>query len=176
VTRLSPGVYDVSYFSWCHSAWLLPSLLVVVGLCIGHAASWCGCRSQDRTLICSGAPKCVSGCSKSIGGAHQSTPLRQPELDLHRRQMRSPAQALENGVQQMRHFLIFGSIMRSGSGPSCPPPTALPCSSEGVPLESCKEFAPSLRFTSPNNLLMGQCYDREKVDNATSRRVRAKGA
>jgi len=39
-----------------------------------------------------------------------SSPLRQRVDDLQRRQMRSPAQVLGNGVLHIRHFLIFSEV------------------------------------------------------------------
>lgn len=36
-------------------------------------------------------------------------------MDLHRRQMRSPAHALGNGSRQIRHFLVFGFSPGTGS-------------------------------------------------------------
>jgi hypothetical protein len=62
-----------------------------------------------------------------------------------RRQMRSPAQALGNGDRQIRHFLIFCSVDRSGFDFSCRPPTAGPRSSDAL-LDSGKGFALSLRL------------------------------
>jgi hypothetical protein len=72
---------------------------------------------------------------------HQSAPLRQAEVFLHRRQIRSPAQALGNGDRQIRHFLIFCSVVRFGSDFSCRPPTAV----------LCKGFVPSLRLLTSFN-------------------------
>ena len=46
---------------------------------------------------------------------HLSAPLRHAAVDLHRRQMRSPAHALGNGDRQMRHFLILYSKLHSKS-------------------------------------------------------------
>ena len=43
-------------------------------------------------------------------------PLRQAAVDLHRRQMRSPAHSLANGAAQTRQSLVLGSASRSAPG------------------------------------------------------------
>jgi hypothetical protein len=45
-----------------------------------------------------------------------TTPLRHAAVDLHRRQMRSPAHSLRNGDLQTRHGLVLGSVSRTEVG------------------------------------------------------------
>jgi hypothetical protein len=72
-------------------------------------------------------------------------PLRQAAVSLHRRQMRSPTQALGNGDRQIRHFLIFCSVVRFSSDFSSDPPTAASRSSDLLS-DWGKSFALSLRL------------------------------
>jgi hypothetical protein len=43
-------------------------------------------------------------------------PLRQAAVDLHRRQMRSPAHSLGNGAAQTKHGLVLETMYRSVPG------------------------------------------------------------
>jgi hypothetical protein len=43
-------------------------------------------------------------------------PLRQAAVDLHRRQMRSPAHSLGNGAAQTKHGLVLETMYRSAPG------------------------------------------------------------
>jgi hypothetical protein len=77
-------------------------------------------------LIQNTAPGLRSDSSELVWRGHLKAPLRHAAVSLHRRQMRSPAQALGNGDRQIRHFLIFCSVVRFSSDVSCRPPTAAP--------------------------------------------------
>jgi hypothetical protein len=59
-------------------------------------------------------PGLRSDWSELVWRGHFKAPLRHAAVSLHRRQMRSPAHALGNGDRQIRHFLIFCSVDRSG--------------------------------------------------------------
>ncbi|KAF0208347.1 MAG: hypothetical protein FD139_3600 [Methylocystaceae bacterium] len=61
---------------------------------------------------------------------HLIAPLRHAAVSLHRRQMRSPAQALRNDDRQTRHFLMACSTVRVTADSSCRPPTAALCRSD----------------------------------------------
>jgi hypothetical protein len=43
-------------------------------------------------------------------------PLRHAAVDLHRRQMRSPAHSLGKGSEQTKHGLVFKTMYRSDPG------------------------------------------------------------
>ncbi len=75
-------------------------------------------------------PGLLSDWSELVWRAYLKAPLRHAAVSLHRRQMRSPAQSLGNGARQIRHFLIFCSVVRFDSDFSCPPPRAGPGSSD----------------------------------------------
>jgi hypothetical protein len=87
----------------------------------------------------------LGGSPFDVWRGHLKAPLRHAAVSLHRRQMRSPAQALGNGDRQIRHFLIFCSVVRFNSDVSCRPPAAAPYFSD-VLLDSGKGFALSLKL------------------------------
>ena len=83
--------------------------------------------------------------------SHERAPLRQAAVFLHRRQIRSPAQALGNGDRQIRHFLIFCSVAPFGPVFSCRPS---PCSSD-VLMDSCP--FPEAAHVVVNLVIGGAC-------------------
>ena len=83
--------------------------------------------------------------------SHERAPLRQAAVFWHHRQIRSPAQALGNGDQQIRHFLIFCSVAPFGPVFSCRPS---PCSSD-VLMDSCP--FPEAAHVVVNLVIGGAC-------------------
>ena len=101
--------------------------------------------------------------SQAIADCYFSAPPRHAAVDLHLRQMRSPAHALGNGERQIRHCLIFASAARSGSGSPWQLPVPV---SSAVSLHPGNAFAPSLRLVTTVSLGPNRNTNREGVNDA----------
>jgi len=86
------------------------------------------------SLIQNAALGLRSDWSELVWRGHLKAPLRHAAVSLHRRQIRSPAQALGNGDRQIWHFLIFCSAVRFSTDVLCRPPTAASVSGKGFAL------------------------------------------
>ena len=90
---------------------LLSGRFELLLMCLNITTFYIGVRIDERS------PSSRSGwpIRQVSFRLHLSAPLRHAAVDLHRRQMRSPAHALGNGDRQMRHFLILYSKLHSKS-------------------------------------------------------------
>jgi hypothetical protein len=55
-------------------------------------------------------------CDLLVPRADVMAPLRHAAVDLHRRQMRSPAHSLGKGAAQTKHSLVLETMSRSAAG------------------------------------------------------------